>query len=251
MSKEIFSKNTDIRLLYYRYKDTSYYTIFIISLVFFVCFILFFQVVLPQLQNWFSIRNEVLATRTRIDVINQNISFMNNLDKAQLSNQVTLTTSALPFEKDFTGILNALTDASLKAGVSLDDYSFQIGNIASISGQTRQSRQLRNATRGTSTVRVTISIGGSVTGVNNFLKEINKKLPLSEVIEVEGEFNQTSVTMEFYQKQFPQIVFQDDQPLVPLSGRQQSRLAEFESWLPEVTSQEPQIISSESAIPLF
>lgn len=245
MSKEIFLKSNDLRLLYFRYKDSSYYTLFIIALVFFVCMLLFFQLIIPQVQNWFSIRNEVIATQARIDVINQNITFMSTIDKPLLENQVKITTSALPFEKDFGGILNALTDASVQAGISLDDYSFQVGNIASISGQ--QS----NLAKDLSSVKLKISVTGDINGINKFLKEINTKLPLSEVIDVDGEFSSTTVTLQFYQKQFPKIVFRDDKPLVMLPNKYNALLTELEAWMPVVTSQEQQETASESAVPLF
>lgn len=245
MSKELFLNSKDIRLLYLRYKDSSYYTIFWISLVFIVCLILFFQFAIPQLQNWFSITNEVVATRERIAIINQNISFINRLDKEELDEQVTIMTTALPFEKDFGGIVNALTDASLKAGVSLDDYSFQLGNIASVSAQSR------NRAKSLSSVQISVSISGDINNVSTFLKEINTRLPLSEVIRVNGDLNTTTVTLQFYQKPFPQIVFNDDLPLVPLTARQEERINEFESWLPDVPTATIQVISSESAIPLF
>ncbi len=245
MSKEVFLKSNDFRLLYFRYKDTPYYSILIVALVFLVCLILVFQLVIPQVQNWFSIRDEVIATQARIDVINHNIKFMSSIDKAQVEKQLHLTTTALPFEKDFGGILGALTDASAKAGVSLDDYSFQVGNIASISGKQK------NLIKGTSFVTVTLEITGDMDGVARLLKEINMKLPLSEVIDVDGEFNTTKVTIQFYQKPFPKIVFKDDQPLIPLSKKREELLMSWEAWLPVVEDQGPRLTSSESAVPLF
>lgn len=245
MSKEIFSKQTDIRLLYHRYKDTAYYTIFIVSLISLVCIILLFKLVIPQVQNWFSIRGEVVATRERIDTINQNIAFMNNLDKERIDKQVSVATSALPFEKDFGGILNALTDASLKAGVVLDDYSFQVGSIASVSGKQN------GLVKGFSSVQLTITIIGNADGVGNFLKEINTRLPLSEATAVSGEFGITNIRLQFYQKPFPQLVIKDEQPLAPFSANQTARLDEFEEWQSKISPQEPQIVSSTSAVPLF
>lgn len=248
MSKEIFLKSNDFRLLYFRYKDTPYYSLLIISLVFMVCLILVFQLVVPQVQNWFSIRDEVIATQQRIDVINQNINFMSSLDKDEIEQQVKLTTTALPFEKDFGGILDAISDASGKAGVALKDYSFQVGNIASVSGK---PNNLGKTVPSVSYIIITLEITGNMDGVVKFLDEINRKLPLSEVMDVDGEFNNTKITLEFYQKAFPKIVFKDDQPLVPLSKKEQQLLTDWESWLPVAEAQAPSFPSSESALPLF
>jgi hypothetical protein len=245
MSKEVFLKSNDFRLLYFRYKDTPYYTVLIISVIFLVCMMLISQLVIPQVQNWFSIRDEVIATRARIDAINQNISFIKSIDKVRIEKQVSLTATALPFEKDFEGILNAITDASAKSGVALDDYSFQLGSIASVSGKQN------DLTKGLSSINVTVEITGDMDAIASFLKELNTKLPLVDVIEVEGEFNKTKITMEFFQKQFPKIVFKDDQPLVPISKKHEQLLTTWESWVPVAEAQTPPSISSESAIPLF
>lgn len=239
------NKDFNIRLLYYRYKDTPYYAVFVISVVILVFLILLFQLVIPQVESWFSIRNEIIATRERIAIINQNVNFMNNMDKSQMENQVKIATNALPFEKDFGGILYALTDASTLAGVSLEDYSFQVGNIASISGQpSKQTKDL-------SSVKITVSLSGNVNGISAFLNEIYKKIPLSEVISVEGDSFSTTITLQFYQKQFPKIVFKDDQPFTAVSDKNAALLREFSSWQPVIDSEGPQEISSDSAVPLF
>lgn len=239
------NKDFNIKLLYFRYKDSPYYAALVVSVVFVISLILFFQLVIPQIETWFSIRDEILATRARTDVINQNINFMSNTDKDEMDQQVKIATGALPFEKDFGGILHAITDASTKSGVSLDDYFFQVGNIASVSGQ--QSSLLKDL----SSVKVTVSVRGNVESISTFLSEINKKNPLSEVISIDGDSFITTIVLQFYQKQFPKIVFEDDKPLSPLATKERELLEEFISWEPPVESDEIQQSSSESAIPLF
>ena len=243
-NESVTSKQSSLRVLYYRYKDSVYYQLFIIVSVFMICIILFSQLVIPQIQDWFSIRNEVLATRERIDIINQNINFMNNLDKQQVKNQVDIATKALPFEKDFGVILTALNNASLESGVSLEDFTFQVGNIASVSAQENTIQ------KDLSFVDLTISVANNVDGVNRFLDAINKKLPLVEVTDVDGDALSTAITLRFFQKKFPNIIFKDDQPVVPLSDKQTATLREFGTW---IVPEEETTVSTDSGttIPLF
>lgn len=241
------NKDSSLSVLYLRYKDTPYYSIGIIVLVFLVSIILFFQLVLPQISSWFSIRDEIIATRNRIDTINQNINFIDKMDKQELDNDVAITTSALPFEKDFGGMVNALTDASITSGVSLNDYSFEVGDVASVSGQ------VNNLAKDLSTVKLTVTVTGSPNGVIIFLNEINKRVPLSEVTDVDGDNFTTTITLQFYQKQFPKIVFKDDQPFTAISQKEATLLETFSSWIPASRSDTgtSQDSSSSPNVPLF
>ena len=240
------NKDFNIRLLYFRYKDSPYYAALIISVMFVIALILFFQLVVPQVQTWFSIRDEILATNQRINTINQNIAFMNSIDKDALEDQVQVSTDALPFEKDFGGILHAITDASTNAGVSLDDYYFQVGNIASVSGQQN------NLSKDLSTVQVIVAVRGNVDNISAFLNEIYKKIPLSEVTAIDGDSFTTTITLQFYQKQFPKIVFQDDKALTVLSAKHSQLLEDLATWSPAVESEDTPVTSdSDSSIPLF
>lgn len=241
------NKDSSLNVLYLRYKDTPYYSIGIIVLVFFVSIILFFQLVVPQISSWFSIRDEIIATRNRIDTINQNINFIDKMDKQELDNDVAITTSALPFEKGFGGMVNALTDASITSGVSLNDYSFEVGDVASVSGQ------VNNLAKDLSTVKLTVTVTGSPNGVIIFLNEINKRVPLSEVTDVDGDNFTTTITLQFYQKQFPKIVFKDDQPFTAISQKEATLLETFSSWIPASRSDTgtSQDSSSSPNVPLF
>jgi len=79
-------------------------------------------------------------------------------------------------------------------------------------------------------VNFTVSVSGSTDGIQNFIKTVGEKLPLSEVTDIEGDTRGTTVTLQFYQKQFPNIVFKDDQPLSPISSKNISLLQQLALW---------------------
>lgn len=239
---DIMLGQNNLRILYYRYKDSPYYTMALIALIISISIILFFRVIVPQVESWFSINNEVFATRERISTINHNITFMDSLDKGVLNTQVKVATSALPTEKDFGPIVNALSDAALQAGVSLDDFTFQIGDTSSASGQFNNTPQ-----KDLSAIKLSVVLLGDVTGVERFLKEIDEQLPLAEILKVEGDIRSTTVTLHFYQKQFPKITFKDDQPLSALSDKYTLLIRQMSAWQPVSAPTD----ASESAVPLF
>ncbi|HSA84282.1 MAG TPA: hypothetical protein VLF20_05380 [Patescibacteria group bacterium] len=245
MNDELGKSN--IKLFFYRYKDSPYFQLFFIVFIIIACSNIFFQLVLPQIEGWFSVTNEVVATRQRIDTINQNIRFFTTLEKQTVEDQFEIATTALPFEKDFDSIIAALTDASLQSGVSLEDYTFQVGEIASVSAQKTQNQNILPF------VEVTVLVSGDVHGVNLFIREMNRKVPLAEVTEINGDAFSTAITVKFYQKHFPAIVFTDDKPMSNISEQDAELLTEFAGWRhieEEVINVE---VSSESGsfIPLF
>lgn len=235
-----------LRILYFRYKDSVYFLFAIMILVISVCIVLVFRVVIPQVQDWFSITNEVESTRKRLATINNNISLITTLNKQTIDNQVAISTQALPFEKDFGAIVNALSDAAITAGVSLDDYSFQPGNISSVSG-----RLIAPGKKDINFIKVAIAVGGDAKHVQAFLQEINETLPLSEVVDVSGDTQQTNITLHFYQKQFPPITFRDDEPLVPLSVDDTAFIKKLSDWRPIEFGNITSDTGTSSGIPLF
>ena len=241
----MFGENS-LRILYFRYKDSIYFSLSVAALAIAVGIVLLFQVVIPQVQDWFSITNEVEATRQRLATINNNITLITTLNKETLNNQLAVSTEALPYEKDFGAIVNALSDAAITAGVSLDDYNFQPGNIASVSG-----RLIAPGQRDVSYIKVTVSIGGDAKQVQAFLQKIDETLPLSEVVAVSGDTQQTTVTLQFYQKQFPAITFRDDKPLVPLSVEDTTFVKQLSDWQPIGFGNITSDTGTASGIPLF
>jgi len=245
MSTSLLGQNS-LRFLYYRYKDSPYYSLGFAGVVLLVSLILFFQIIIPQLQNWFSLRNEISATQNRITTIKNNISQMNNIDKAVLNNQVTVAMDALPTERDFGPIINALSDATIQSGVSLDDFNFQIGDTSSSA-----SGKLTNKPKEElSIVTLSVIVVGNASQVGSFIKEIGQKLPLSDLELVEGDSVSTTIKIHFYQKELPRIVFRDDEPLPKLSTKQLELINTLSQWQ-VVSSEESFETSSGSGIPLF
>jgi len=237
MSKRVFFGQNDLRFLYFRYKDSNYYSISVIVLIIVVCVILVFMVIIPQAENYFSIRREVVALRSKISVLNENINFMNNIDKSVLNSQLNVTTQALPAEKDFAGINNALTASAIRSGVTIDDFVFNIGKESSAKSQ--------------SSVSLVIKVNGTIDRVKRFLKEISEKLPISEVSSIESSSNSTNVTLAFHYQSFPKIVFKEDEPITPLTDPKKALIQQLSSW--QTGSNLPGFVpsGSSSAVPLF
>lgn len=249
MSKEVWIGKKGFRYWYYKFRDSELYSFTTVGVAIVICLALLIYWIIPELNNWFSIRNEVIATRQRIAVLQQNINFINTLNKNTLNQQLQVATGALPSEKDFGTILDAISYASVNSGVSLSDYSFQVGNIASSSGQVNVVGY-----NGLSSIQVTIVVNGGIDQIKHFIQSLENTLPLSEVTMIDGSGGNISLTIQFYQKPFPASNFSTETPLTPLSAGEVSLLQTLSQWKTTTGIQNaaPQTSSSSaSSIPLF
>jgi len=237
MSKNVFFGQNDLRFWYFRYKESNYYSWSILIATIVACAIIIFVVIIPQAENYFSIRSEVVALRSKINVMNENVNFMNNVDRSVLNSQLETATKALPAEQDFLLIINALNDSAISSGITLDDFDFNLDKGA--------------VTKSQSSINIVIITNGSIDRVRQFLKEISQKLPISEISSIENSSNSTIINLGFDYKSLPKIVFNEEKPITSLTGLDQALINKLSSW--QTTNNQPVTTpsGSSSAVPLF
>jgi hypothetical protein len=246
MKSEVWVGKKGYRYYYYRFRDSEYYSLVVIGFTLLICFVLIFNIIVPEVTHWFSIRDEVIATRQRISILQQNINFINNQDKGVLNTQLQTVSHALPPEKNFSYMLNAISNSAATSGVSLNDYAFQVGNVTT--GQSNAGDVQR---KGLSTIEITVVVNGSVDSVRRFIQSLNKNLPLSEVTSVNGTGENVAVRLQFYQKPFANVNFTGETPLTGLPAKKEELLQTISNW--DNTSEQNLSAQSgsRSAVPLF
>lgn len=245
MRKETWIGKKGMRYWYYKYRDSEYFSLGIMFSVVLACIFLIFQVIVPQVNSWFSIRDETIATSQRIAILQENINYMNNLDKGLLQSQLNTATNALPTVKDFGSILDIVADASVASGVSLNDYSFQVGDVASSSG----GLDIDTKRKGLTSIKITVVAAGTIEKVKRFIQTLEKSLPVSEVVDIDGSGETLSISIQFYQKSVPDIKLEEDKPLTSLSAEQSNLLQQLAAWRKARPLQSTP--ASSGAMPLF
>lgn len=235
---ENWSRLNNLRYWYFRYKDSVYYTASLIIGTLFICSILLYFAVIPQLQDWFSIRNEVIATRENITTINQNITFISSLNQGELSSELQTAMAALPMYKNFGEISQAISYATITSGASLEDYSFQIGKISDMTNH------------GLAQINLTLDIEGNVTSIDRFLLVLYQVLPLASITTVSGTDTTAIIDLQFLSKSSDNTSYSPEEPLAPLSKPQTDLLQELSVWQTHVITY-PQQTASTEAVPLF
>lgn len=215
LAKFTLDKET-IKILYQRYK------IFLLPLVIIiVCVFLLFKVVGSQIQDLFTLRDEAVMVKNKIDVLKNNLDFLSSIDEEIQNRELQVASNALPPYKDFAGILNAIMGATIKAGVGLNDFSFSVGDISTKSATLAKSPTL--------TSKLTI-INSSPMQTKQFLTELSQALPLTDVSTVETSGNSANIAVLFYYKPFPPISFNYDAPMKNLTTEEKKLLERIASW---------------------
>ena len=248
MSKKVFFGQNDLRFLYYRYKDSTYYSITIFIFIIIVCILLLINVVMPQVSKYFSIREEVINQRVKIKTINDNTNFIGTLDKQTLDSQLRVASLALPPDQDVSGILSAISDASVRSGVTIGDYHFTL-----VEAPSKVAGQKMVPVHDLLTVDLKLTLVGNINRIKMFLTQIKEKLPLSEVSEIEYNNNTATISIKFFYKLFPDISFKEDVPLTHLADQKRQLIDTLRNWqtLPIESSGFPDVSGSASAVPLF
>lgn len=245
MKKEVWHGQNTAKFIYFSYKDSPYYPLLILGFWLAASFILVVNIALPQAQNWFSIREEALATRQRIAIMNSNLTFMSNLNKTVLENNRQTVVRALPVEKDFENIINAVAESSVLSEVVVDDFNFALGPIASSSAD---SMKINN---GMDVISVNLSLDGGIDNIKKFITEIEQKMPLCEITSVDTGRGGTSINISFYSKTYRSLKIPYDEPINPVSAANGTMLGTLSGWKTGMGNSTEQNSPPSSSIPLF
>ena len=203
------------KVLYERYRE------YIVPFaVIFACLVLIVRIIIPQVQDFIATVNTVKELQGQILVLKNNVQFLTGLDDSTLDSQIRIASSALPVEKDFAGILNAISLASARSGASLGDFSFAVGELSTMSAQLAPQPS----------IQVALTVSGDVFLAQRFIQELSKTVPLSEVLNVAVSGRSASLTTVFYYRVFPPIQFDASMQLSDLSQNEEQLLNKLSSW---------------------
>ncbi len=218
MNKQFSLKSFDqgvYKTLYYRYKD--YLAPIAVILI---CIVLFIKVTLFQLQDLIETKRQEQVTTEKIAQLRNKLQFLQALNKDQLDSQLQTATEVLPVGKDFSGALNAMMNASNKSGVILGDFTFEVGDLSTPSAiQT-----------GKPSLKVNLSVKGTVEATKSFLVNLSQVSPISEVNDIQISKDSSNMIVFFYYKPIPSIKQDSELPVKSLSREDLRLLQTLSGW---------------------
>lgn len=216
-------------VLYYEYKDSPLFAVlvFLVSVILCISLLMFF--VIPQFQSWMTMNGEVEATKQRIAVMEKNIQYIRSLDEGALDKDLLTATSAYPPQKDFGGAMQAILASAANAGVSLDTFEFSVGSVSSTSAATNP----RVAVQNNLALDITIDVLGDPVGVEKFMTELSKKLPLALITAADNKHAATGVatlSISFPSKPLSTVSYDSTTTIVQMPQKNRQLLDELASW---------------------
>lgn len=201
-----------------------------------VCIGILFFIIVPQFKNYLSSKKELETENQKLEVLKNNYNFLLNLEDSKADTDFKTLSKALPPNKDFVGIMSAITIAASKTGVSVEDFNFSLGDLNKASDDSSQYPS----------IKIDVNIGGNAKDIAKFIDELYKTAPASEVTSIKTTGNASSLITFFYYKPFPPQNVSNESPITPLSNENKSLIENVSSWnsssldtfLPDVSASE-------------
>lgn len=237
IAREHIDLNT-LRFLYNRYK--AFIVPFLV--IVFVAGI-FIKFTVPSIVDLFKGYEQQRSRKLSLEVMRNNLNFLKSIDVSILNSQFKIATKALPVDKDFDSVLNAISDASNKSGVVLGGFKFLVGSLSK--DEVLQSEF--------PTLSLSVTVKGEVDAVENYLDRLSKALPLSEIAKIASQTDASIITINFYYKPLKVSEANDSLPLGQISDKGLSLINELSSFIPETPDFESSesLVSTPSANPFF
>ena len=203
-----------LSLLYEHYRD------FLIPFgVIIASILVFLFVVIPQVNFYLKSKDQEKLELTKLQNLQSSIAVLKSMDEAELNNNIENLSAALPLNKDFAGVIGAVSAVSVKTGVSVMDFSLQVGDL-----------QKNTSSASFPSIPVSIKLSGPYSLILNYITEMYKTSPLSETLAFKIEGDAAVVTQSFYYKTFSKTVIDENASLFSLSESEKSLLTTITSW---------------------
>jgi hypothetical protein len=205
----------NLLVLYKHYKD------FLLPIgVIFASIIVIFYIIFPQIQQYFNSQDSVKAEQQKLADLNSNYNLLTSLNGASIDSNLNTLSLVLPPQKDFAGIIDAISYVSAKTGVEVGNFEFSLGNLSvSTFGGTAYP-----------STKIDIALKGDAKNIANFAHEIVRTMPICEVTAINISGNNGTLTLLFYYKPFPSQNISDQVKISPLSAGQNALIKQVSVW---------------------
>lgn len=213
-SKKVNLDKEAAQTVFRHYKDNILPIVVILG-----CILILFFVIVPEFKQFLVVQQQLKEETEKLQLFKNNYNFLSNLDEAQTEKDYEVMSRILPPNKDFVGIMNAISISSQKTGVSVGDFDFSLGNL----DKTTVDAVLP-------TIKININLIGNAQAIAKFITELYKTAPISEVTTIKATGDVASLEIRFYYKPFPPLNISDEAPVVPYSSQTLSLMKQLNSW---------------------
>ena len=226
-----------LRLLYIHYKAFSV-PFFVIIIVVGV----FIKVSMPAIGDLLKGYEEQKSAKLALENMRNNLKFIKGIDSSNLDSQFRIVSKALPINKEFDGVLYAISDASNKSGVPIGKFKFIIGSLSKEEVGAGEYPVLS----------ISVGLIGNAGMVDKFMKSLVKILPLSDIVKITAQKDTSTVAINFYYKPVKRSKTNDNLSISQISNKGQALINGMSSFsIPQTPNFDSMLNSTPSANPFF
>jgi len=122
----------------------------------------------------------------RINILNQNITYLSSLSDSDTDQNVQLANALFPKSKDFNDAIQAINSAAASASATIGNLTFTIGGVK---GNTKSTNQ-------TDEMDMTLLLQGTTDSFVDFLQALDSRVPLMNVENF--NLNQGTATVQIH-----------------------------------------------------
>ena len=211
--------NIDIKSLEILFERNKLFVMPIVVIL--VSFILVAGLLIPQIQAFFSAKEEAKKVSENLEILKNNLTVLEKADKNSLDSKLSTVNQILPVSKDVVGILSALDTASRQSGVSLEEFSFQVGDLNGSPKEKGQDIPIIN---------LSISVVGDTYSINNFMETMKKTAPLSEILLLKTGERISNISLSFFYKPLDSSLNKLNSQINSLSSEDLSLIRKLENF---------------------
>lgn len=181
-----------------------------------VCILITLFLLLPQLLSTFGNRARYDIEKSKLNVLNDNFTYISSLDQAGLDKNLDDTSLALPQQISFDAVISSIYYAAASSGVGVGDFQFNLE-------QGTQPGTLSSLT-------VDLKVFAPADNVLTFVKELYKIYPLSSVHTITVDDKTKELSLVFYYKPFVSVISDNSVAIPKLTTADQATLQEISNW---------------------
>lgn len=183
-----------------------------------ISLLLFFVFLLPQILTFPSRKQAIDSENEILKKIQETEKIVLSEDSEELDSKIKIASNALPPGKNFEQILNGISTAAALSGTQIENYQFQNDELVGAVKSKYPKLEFK------------VSIIGDSREAIDFIKELYKTYPVSDVINISSQESITMITVNFFYKPFPSAGGEARTTLKELTGQQKQILDDITKW---------------------
>src|SRR3990167_1321002 len=207
--------------IYTKYKNQILQAFFVFLSLFIV-----FRVILPQISVISEAGHTIEAKREELETLTNSIRVIENTNDDAISQDLAISTDALPTSKDIVKIFSALTSAARASNTELREFSLVVGRVFGKTDLDSQSSAI-----GVPELSVVArEVSPDASDLIQFAQKLNQTLPLAEIKKIDAGNNLGTFNINFYYKPLDLSLISKNDKVLPLSQADRNLLNQLAGW---------------------